>query len=325
MSLFSTYNLKIGYRYKEEKELQRNINVVLDKGQIVSLIGQNGVGKTTFIKTISGLLPPLHGQIFYGDQEISSISKTILATRFSIVLTERPTSANLTVKEIVALGRHPYSSWLGTLSEKDKDAVRAAIDKTRINYIVDKKLYQLSDGQLQKVMIARALAQETDLIFLDEPTAHLDLHNKIEIMYLLKEIAAEGKGILISTHDLHISTQISDVFWLFNFNEPVLKGTPEDLILDGSIEKTLFLEEYDYDFKTGFSFIKSDKKINIQGKGDRRFWAEIALRKRGIDVSTEHNEVDLIEVTSDSFILKRKGQQPVKVYSIEELLKIIPQ
>lgn len=323
MELLKTHSLKIGYREKDsEKVLQKNINISLEKGQIISLVGQNGVGKTTFIKTLSGLLEPLDGEVFFDSRNLKEIPKNLLATKFSVVLTEKPVSSNLTVKELVSLGRHPYSSWLGILSKDDQAAVEEAIDKTHINYISDKKLYQLSDGQLQKVMIARALAQETDLIFLDEPTAHLDLHNKIEIMYLLKDIAKEGKGILISTHDLHISTQVADILWLFNFNEPVIQGTPEDLILDGSVERTLFLQEYNYDFKSGYTFEKPVKsKIQVKGTGDRAFWTSIALQKQGYEVVSESAEIEII-VKELSWEIK-KTHETEELHSIEDLLNYI--
>ncbi|MFT6856205.1 MAG: iron complex transport system ATP-binding protein, partial [Cyclobacteriaceae bacterium] len=252
MSLFNTKDLTIGYRQKSgNKILQKNLALTINSGEIVSLMGQNGVGKTTFIKTISGLLEPLSGDVFYNGTSLQKISNQDLSKKLSLVLTEKPFSFNMSVLELVALGRHPYSNWIGILSNEDKEVIEWAITETNTNYLADQKLYQLSDGQLQKVMIARALAQQTDLIFLDEPAAHLDLHNKIEVMMLLRKIAKQGKSILISTHDMQISTQLSDKLWLFNFNEPTRIGAPEDLILDGSLEQTLYLKDYGYDMIHG--------------------------------------------------------------------------
>ena len=214
-------------------------------------MGQNGVGKTTFLKTLTGLHKRISGSIYHQGRPIDKISKSALAKLISVVLTEKPFAAHLSVIELIALGRYPYSNWLGRLSISDKQAIDRAISKTKIDYLANKKLYQLSDGQFQKVMIARALAQETDMIILDEPTAHLDLSNKIEIMLLLKSIAGSGKGVLIASHDLQVSLQLSDRLWLFNFNRPVLEGCPEDLILRGAIDQTLFPVNNNIKLSTG--------------------------------------------------------------------------
>lgn len=323
MSLLRTSELSIGYPQAKgmHKVLQENISVSLQGGDIVSLMGQNGVGKTTFIKTISGLLPPLRGEVWYGDQKLKKLSATQLATKLSLVLTERPHAFNLSVMELIAIGRHPYSSWLGTLSKKDQEVIDWAISETHINYIANRKLYELSDGQLQKVMIARALAQETDIILLDEPAAHLDLHNKIEVMMLLRKIAAQGKGILISTHDMQISTQLSDKLWLFNFNAAVQQGTPEDLILDGSLEKALYLTDFGYDMIHGAVAMESSgPSIKLSGDKDRSFWTSQALKRNGYQL-TENANHHLI-VNSTDWLLITQGRQHV-FSSIGQLLEYL--
>jgi iron complex transport system ATP-binding protein len=286
MSRFNTKDLTIGYRQKSgNKILQKNLALTINSGEIVSLMGQNGVGKTTFIKTISGLLEPLSGDVFYNGTSLQKISNQDLSKKLSLVLTEKPFSFNMSVLELVALGRHPYSNWIGILSNEDKEVIEWAITETNTNYLADQKLYQLSDGQLQKVMIARALAQQTDLIFLDEPAAHLDLHNKIEVMMLLRKIAKQGKSILISTHDMQISTQLSDKLWLFNFNEPTRIGAPEDLILDGSLEQTLYLKDYGYDMIHGVVNIpQTGLEISVIGPEKEKFWTEQALKRNEFQV-----------------------------------------
>jgi iron complex transport system ATP-binding protein len=289
MSLFNTKDLTIGYRQKSgNKILQKNLALTINSGEIVSLMGQNGVGKTTFIKTISGLLEPLSGDVFYNGTSLQKISNQDLSKKLSLVLTEKPFSFNMSVLELVALGRHPYSNWIGILSNEDKEVIEWAITETNTNYLADQKLYQLSDGQLQKVMIARALAQQTDLIFLDEPAAHLDLHNKIEVMMLLRKIAKQGKSILISTHDMQISTQLSDKLWLFNFNEPTRIGAPEDLILDGSLEQTLYLKDYGYDMIHGVVNIpQTGLEISVIGPEKEKFWTEQALKRNEFQVKDD--------------------------------------
>lgn len=322
MSLFRTENLSIGYR--AEKPLQRDINVSLAAGKIITLMGQNGVGKTTFLKTISKLLPPLSGSIYFGDTPLEQMNQQDLSRQLSLVLTERPSAPNMSVIELVIGGRHPFTNWLGTLSSEDEKIIEWALTETQINYIAEKRLSELSDGQLQKAMIARALAQKTNMIFLDEPTAHLDLHNKIEIMMLLKKIAAQGKGILISTHDLQISLQLSDSMCLFNFNEPVTEGIPEDLVLDGSFQKTLFLDNFKYDFKTGrFSTgqLTPRKAIKISGERDAIFWTQHALEKLGYEI-VDHKDAELLTIEGSSWRYT-KNDISHTFHNIENLLSFL--
>ncbi len=290
MNLIQIQSLAVGYPERDmDKVLQENINLSISNGEIISIMGQNGVGKTTFIKTLAGLHKKISGSIYHQRRPIDKISKSALAKLLSVVLTEKPFAAHLSVIELIALGRYPYSNWLGRLSKADKQAIDLAISKTKIDYLATKKLYQLSDGQFQKVMIARALAQETDMIILDEPTAHLDLSNKIEIMLLLKSIAGSGKGVLIASHDLQVSLQLSDRLWLFNFNRPVLEGCPEDLILRGAIEQTLFPVNKNINLSTGTVKYLDEHKGNILLQGDPTIvhWTAQALQRNGYAVNKD--------------------------------------
>ncbi|MBV6646350.1 MAG: ABC transporter ATP-binding protein [Cyclobacteriaceae bacterium] len=291
MKTLETKSLAIGYSTgRSTKTLQKELNVTLHSGEVIALMGQNGVGKTTFIKSISKLIPVLDGDAIIGGKSLFSLTSQEVSQKVSLVLTDKPQVGNMSVIELVAIGRHPYSGALGFLKEKDKQVIEWAINKTNINYIANHKIGELSDGQLQKVLIARALTQETDLIILDEPVAHLDLNNKIEVMLLLKEIAQSGKSILISTHDLQISLQIADRLWLFNFNEPMVNGVPEDLIINGAISKTLSLDHHDYDLRHGrLSLQITGIPIKVQGEETITFWMEQALRRSGFAVDTNAN------------------------------------
>jgi len=322
MKLMHTQSLTIGYTEgRTNKVLQENINLSLASGEIISLMGQNGVGKTTFIKTLSGLHKGISGSVLHQDRLIDEFSKSALAKQISVVLTEKPFAAHLSVIELIALGRHPYSNWLGRLSTSDKQAIDVAMNQTNINYLARKKLYQLSDGQFQKVMIARALAQETDLIILDEPTAHLDLSNKIEIMLLLKSIAGNGKGVLIATHDLQVSLQLSDRLWLFNFNRPVLDGCPEDLILQGAIDQTLFPVNNNIDLTTGTVKRLDERKGNVLLQGDPTMvhWTAQALQRNGYAVNKDTNS--LISINCIDCIWKLESKDTSTSFdSIKDLL-----
>ncbi len=239
MGLLEIKNLAIGYG--DEKVLAKKINLSIETGQLVGLVGQNGVGKSTFIRTICGLHPRLKGEIFLSGQEIAEQNAKKIATKISVVLTGKPDSLNLSVVELIALGRHPYLGWLGKLKKEDKEKIDEAINQMEINYLTKKRLFELSDGQLQKVMIARALAQDTELIILDEPTSHLDLKNKIEVLELLKKIAQSGKGVLISTHEIQLSAKSCDIFWAMDFGKEMLVGEPQSMISNGALQKYLHI------------------------------------------------------------------------------------
>lgn len=236
--ILHTTNLTIGYtKAKQKTVVQDNISIALQSGKLIALIGKNGIGKSTFLKTITGIIPPLAGEVQLNNRNINSYQPNDLAQELSLVLTEALPPSNLTIYEIVALGRQPYTNWLGTLTEEDKSKIDEAISLTGISSFIHKKHYEVSDGQLQKVMIARALAQDTSLIILDEPTTHLDLVHKVTLLKLLQKLAHEtDKTILYSTHDLDLAIQLADDMIVFT-EEAIFKDQPCNLISNGVFEK----------------------------------------------------------------------------------------
>ncbi len=242
MRMLNANNLSIGYSVNNP--LIKDLHLEINGGDFVAIIGQNGVGKSTLIRTLSGLQPPLTGEVSLFSKRLSCYSFRKLAKKISIVLTGKPESLNLSVLELISLGRHPYSNWLGTLSNRDKEKIEHSMDLMAVNYIATKKLFQLSDGQLQKVMIARALAQDTDLIILDEPTSHLDMRNKIEVFNLLRKISDTGKGLLISTHEISLAAEVCHSFWCVDFDAPMRKGNPKKLIRQGVVDNIMHLEDH---------------------------------------------------------------------------------
>lgn len=239
MNALETHQLSIGYG---SKVIGHGLALELKTGQLVGLVGQNGVGKSTLLRTLAGFQPALDGSIRLFGKEHRTYSARELAKRMSVVLTEKPSAQNLTVLELISLGRHPYSGWLGQLQPEDIEAMEHAFEQCQIHYLLDKRLHQLSDGQLQKVMIARALAQDTDLILLDEPTSHLDLRNKVEVMELLKKISETGKAVLISTHEISLSAKVCDFFWVMDFGSPIVIGTPQKLLESGDLQRMLHVQ-----------------------------------------------------------------------------------
>ncbi len=253
-----TKDLSIGYKQKsEENIIGENINLKLNYGSLVALVGINGVGKSTLLRTLSGIQKPLKGQVFLNDIEIRDYTEAMLAQNLSLVLTERLPPSNLTVYEIVALGRQPYTNWIGRLSTKDKEQISTAINLTGISEMIHKKHYEISDGQLQKVLIARALAQDTEIIILDEPTTHLDLQHKASLLQLLKKLARETeKCILYSTHDIDMAIQVSDQMIIMSQNK-VLLDDPCNFISNKSFD-TIFEDGNIYFDKEKAKFIFKD-------------------------------------------------------------------
>lgn len=228
--ILKTENLSIGYsNKKQQKIIASNINVDFKKGEFVAVLGKNGIGKSTFLRTISNVQPPLSGSVFINQKKIEQLDSKLFSKQLSMVLTERLPESQLTVYEIVASGRQPYTNWIDKLSEDDKNKIFWAIQETKIEHLQNEYFYELSDGQLQRVLIARALAQDTNIIVLDEPTAHLDLDNTLKIFSLLKKLVDKfSKTVIISSHQLNLSIQFSNKIVLFT-EAKVISDSPKTL------------------------------------------------------------------------------------------------
>lgn len=236
--IIKTVNLSIGYTSKKKvNTIAANLNIELNKGKLVCLLGKNGIGKSTLLRTLTKVQPALNGEIFVNNNSLNTLNSIDLAKSLSLVLTEHLPESNLSVYELVALGRQPYTNWVGNLSETDLKFIDNAFEQTNTKHLINSKHYELSDGQLQKVLIARALAQNTDIIILDEPTAHLDMHHTIETLALLKKLAKEfHKTIIVSTHEINLALQLADILWLMtptNF----MADTTENLIENNALEQ----------------------------------------------------------------------------------------
>ncbi len=236
--------ISIGYTSKKEKNIiASDIDLSLEKGKLIALIGANGIGKSTLLRTLTGIQKPISGTVSLNQKNIHELDSLTLAQNLSVVLTEKLPSSNLTVWELIALGRQPYTNWIGTLTDKDNAKINEAIALTQIEHLTSKRHYEISDGQLQIVLIARALAQDTPLIILDEPTTHLDLLHKVVLFKLLKKLTQEtGKCILFSTHDIDMAIQLSDEMIIMT-PENTVQDQPCNLILKGSFN-TLFKDEH---------------------------------------------------------------------------------
>ncbi len=244
MSILVSHNLSVGYKGNIVAE---NLNLCLDKGTLTALIGVNGCGKSTLLRTLSGLQKPIDGNIQINGENLNAISGSQRAKLISHVLTDSDYIRSIKVKDMVAMGRMPYTDFMGNLSVKDLEVVEQAMQKVDIGYKSNNMFYELSDGERQRTLIAKALAQDTPIMFLDEPTSFLDMRNKIEIMVLLHTIAhKDGKTILLSTHDVEIALQTADNIWLMDGGN-ITAGTPKSLITDGKIADTFRSEAFIFD------------------------------------------------------------------------------
>lgn len=217
--------------------IQNNICSELHKSEFTCLLGPNGAGKTTLLRTLGGFLPPLSGSVCIGGDEIGSISRESLAKRIGVVLTERPSVSTMTVEQLVALGRSPYTDFWGRLTNKDKTIVEESLAATGSLHLRERLVDTLSDGERQKVMIAKALAQQTQIILLDEPTAFLDYPAKAEMMRLLRDLAhKQNKTVFLSTHDLNMALALADKLWLVDRKLGVNIDTPKELAEAGTLQ-----------------------------------------------------------------------------------------
>src|SRR5699024_1273752 len=214
----------------ELKVLHKNLNFAIKPGNLVSVIGGNGIGKTTLLRTISKLERPLKGEILIQNNSLSHIDNAEIAKIISLVLTHPPASKSLSVREFIALGRYPHTNWIGSLTEIDKQKIAKAIAVTEVRELLDYKCYQLSDGQYQRIAIARAITQDTPIIILDEPTTHLDLYHRAYVLKLLQNLTKQyQKTILFSTHEIELALQLSDQILLLH-PEHVILDTPKNII-----------------------------------------------------------------------------------------------
>ncbi len=275
--MISTQQLCVGFRTGSTAHtLFEGLDLHLPAGELVCFMGSNGVGKSTLLKTLAGLLPPLAGKIIGLDKNVA------------LVLTDKITATNMTVYELVSFGQYPYLDWRVDFSASQQEIIEAAIRQVRLESLQHRKINELSDGQLQLVMIAKALAQQTPVILLDEPTAHLDLNNRVEVMNLLRSLSRKmNKSILVATHELDLALQTADRVWLATGDKKIKTGIPEDLVLDGTFDEVFQFKGFD--LKTGKVEHEAHRNIKVQlaGTGYPFLWTKNALERSGYDVAEE--------------------------------------
>lgn len=321
-------NLSIGYPGKSDvKVVADGICAGINSGELTCLLGANGVGKSTLLRTLSAFQPKLGGEIRIQGKEIGSYTDKQLSRVISVVLTEKCDIRNMSVTELIGLGRSPYTGFWGTLTKEDRQVVERAVALVGIPHLAHRMVHTLSDGERQKVMIAKALAQETPVIYLDEPTAFLDFPSKVEMMQLLHHLSRQtDKTIFLSTHDLELALQIADKIWLMDKANGVTIGTPEDLALNGSLSSFFARKGIVFDLETGLFRVDNEytMQIRLSGHGQRYAMVRKALQRNGILANRNVESETYIE-TGDlkgggAFVLHRPGEEPICLTSIGDLL-----
>ena len=302
--ILKTENLTIGYG---NKAVQRNLNLEASPRDLICLTGTNGSGKSTLLRTLAGLQPALDGKVFIANHDIASLNVHQRSTLFSLVLTDDIDIDRLTVRELVAMGRFPYTNWAGALSRNDHKIIDKALADVHLSHKAEALINHISDGEKQRAVIAKALTQDTPLVLLDEPTAHLDLPNRIEIMLLLRRLSVStGKSFILSTHELDLALQMADRIWLMT-PDGVEIGLPEDLMLSGSFQSAFGSESFSFDPIDGhchIHHITTPTTVAIITHSDAQpqaAWLRRALIRIGIQ--TDPNSTTQIHCTPQGYTL----------------------
>jgi iron complex transport system ATP-binding protein len=319
----SASQLEIGYRHGAGRTtVAAELDCALRKGEFVCLLGPNGAGKSTLIRTLAGMQPPLAGELRLAGQAMGAIAPRERARAVSVVLTETMPTGMMDAYSLVSLGRHPYSGWFGGLSALDRVRIGWALGAVGATTLAGRQVAELSDGERQKVSIARALAQEAKLMLLDEPTAFLDLPRRVELMSILRNLAHREKlALLLSTHDLDLALRFADRLWLLSPGGQLIQGTPEALALDGQFAKVFASEKLDWDATSGSFRTHPIACLNVrlQGDGLERVWTQRALERLGFGIAGDampaafdiQTGPGLWQVTRDTVSLRFDSIEPL--------------
>ena len=317
----TTEALAVGYvRRRRPTEVLSGLALTVPRGRLVCVLGPNGAGKSTLLRTLTRSQPPLAGRIEIDGQRLDSFSERTLARKVSVVLTDRVEVGTMLGDELVALGRYPHTGRTGKLKARDRSAVRWAIDAVDAGALAHRRVGELSDGERQRLMVARALAQEPSLLVLDEPTAYLDLPRRIELIDLLASLAhTTGLAVLMSTHDLDLAVRLADQLWLVDPARRVITGPPEHLASSGELTEVFSTGTIVVDASTGSLRPRrrhsSSRTARVRGDGSAVAWVEQLVERLGYEriEAPADVEIERVEIgaATPSWMVRIDGRETV--------------
>lgn len=307
-----TRDLAVGYRTRQHRRaVLERVSVAVAPGELVCLLGPNGIGKSTLIRTLARMQPALWGAVELGGVALDTLSDGALARRLGVVLTERVAVESLRVRQVVELGRYPYVGWLGGLSATDRKVVDWALESVGVVHLGDRDFARISDGERQRVMVARALAQEPVLLILDEPTAFLDVPSRVELMGLLRGLTRSGGlAVVVSTHDLELALRTADVIWLLMPGGEVVTGAPEDVIVSGAVAQAFEGRHIRFHAEErAFRWLTGERgSARIDGDGIKAEMVKAVLEREGFAVASDHALAMTVHIDSTGWRLSANGR-----------------
>jgi iron complex transport system ATP-binding protein len=330
MTTLVAQDLEVGYSSERhaQKALIGPVTLTLQPASLTCLLGPNGIGKSTLLRTLAGLQPALAGRVKLGTVPLDALSPRQLAQHLSLVLTERAPVGSLSLWSLVGMGRYPHTDWRGHLTAEDNAVIARSLSMMGLEALAHRPMNTLSDGERQKAMIARALAQEPQIMLLDEATAFLDLPRRVEVMQLLQELARNtSAAILLSSHDLDLTLRYADRLWLISRDGKIRGGIPEDLVLNGGFEATFADASISFDpYTAAFVPTRAPRaSVSVKGEELTRLWAERALERVGFEVVHENSDWQVTLSPSQQSLpdWRLEGRAQVAGHGLESLLSAI--
>jgi iron complex transport system ATP-binding protein len=320
--ILSFRSLQIGFQSgNRRRSLLPPVSEDAGKGELIAVIGRNGIGKSTLLRTLAGIQKPLAGEVLYNGVSVDQMNRSELARIAGYTSTEILKVSNMKVFDLVSLGRFPYTNWFGSISSEDQEIIQDAMKKTSVAGFSDRFIAELSDGERQKTMIARMLAQNTAVMLMDEPTAFLDIKGKFEVLNLIRNLSHySGKTIIFTTHDLSMALSHADKIWLV-LDKGMKDGAPEDLLMKGDFDHLFDSKFVEFNATSATYSLKTENKgsFYVKGEGLKLHWTCEAIKRAGYTIS-EDITMPYVEIRDEKWLM-RSESSVIEYLSIYELIR----